>query len=249
MNNEVRHKYEYDVDLNSGSAAARIIRMIGRDKRVLEIGAGPGSITRLLYKHNGCRVTALEIDTDAIEILKAFCERVYQADLDDVSWPKVLQNEDKFDVVLAGDVLEHLRDPWSVLASMGQLVGESGYILISLPHVGHCSVLACMLENNFDYQDCGLLDRTHIRFFGIKNIQQMFVHAGLKIIAAEFVVKRPEDTEFTDCWKRTPWYIRRVLSAKNFGMVYQVVIKAVPAQSPGAQISLLDLPVERPEKR
>lgn len=57
---EQRHKYEYEVDMNDEShVATKVLRMVGSDRRVLEIGPGPGSITRLL---NGCAATAVEID-------------------------------------------------------------------------------------------------------------------------------------------------------------------------------------------
>ena len=56
------HTYEYDIDLESDIAPARVLRMVGRNKRVLEIGAGPGSITRHLSGTLGCHVVALEID-------------------------------------------------------------------------------------------------------------------------------------------------------------------------------------------
>ncbi len=44
-----RHKYEYNIDINGPTAAAAVVRMVGKGKRVLEIGAGPGSITRFLH--------------------------------------------------------------------------------------------------------------------------------------------------------------------------------------------------------
>ena len=78
-----RHKYEYKLDINGPSAPAAVVRMVGEGKRVLEIGAGPGSITRVLKEHSGCRVTAIELDEEAIKKLSPFCEHVYQSDLND----------------------------------------------------------------------------------------------------------------------------------------------------------------------
>ena len=78
------HKYDYVIDRNDDSAPARVVRMVGSDKRVLEIGAGPGSISRVLQEAFDCRVTALEIDNEVIPRLASSCERVYRADLNDV---------------------------------------------------------------------------------------------------------------------------------------------------------------------
>jgi len=221
--------------------------MVGRKKRVLEIGAGPGSITRLLRDPNGCRITAVEIDREAIKKLAPFCDRVYQADLNDPAWPEVLSDEGLFEVVVAADVLEHLYDPLATLEAMKRFIGKNGYIVVSLPHVGHCAIIACLLEEDFDYRDWGLLDRTHIRFFGLKNIQVLFESAGLKIADARFVMVPPEHTEFSGHWSRLPIETQKAVLAGRFGFVYQVVIKEVPNTSVGKGISLMSLPVDAPQ--
>ena len=108
----LRHKYDYKV--NPNMAAAKVVRMVGAGRRVLELGSGPGSITRLL-KGNQCHVTALELDPIAIEKVTEHCEQVLPCDLNDPSWQDRLGNHEKFEAVVAGDVLEHLYDPWRVL--------------------------------------------------------------------------------------------------------------------------------------
>ena len=118
------HNYEYDVNLEGVTAPARVIRMVGQDKKVLEIGAGPGSITKHLVEAGDCTVTALEIDKDAISKLSQYTNKIYPADLNDTAWPKLLVKEGLFDVVVAGDVLEHLYDPWNTLKLMKGLLGE-----------------------------------------------------------------------------------------------------------------------------
>ena len=235
------HKYDYAIDLDDDSAPARVVRMVGSDKRVLEIGAGPGSISRVLAQTFNCRVTALEIDDAVIPQLEASCERVHRVDLNDASWPEGLGKEEKFDVVIAADVLEHLYDPLSTLKAMSGLVGDNGYIVVSLPHAGYNGVLASLLDTDFKYRDCGLLDEGHIRFFGIKNMQALFDDAGLGVVDAEFVIRLPEDTEFAEVWGATPPLQRTSLLENSFGSVYQVVVRAAPIQSAGKVISLLDL--------
>lgn len=244
MEDQARHNYEYDVVLDGDTAPARVVRMVGQNKRVLEIGAGPGSITRHLHGHGGCTITGVELDADAIKLLSPYCDKVYQANLNDPDWPGILSAEDKYDVVVAADVLEHLYDPWNTLEAMKRFVNEEGYLVISLPHVGHSAIAACLLQEDFDYRDWGLLDRTHIRFFGISNIQALFENAGLKIIDAEFVVVPPEDTEFSGQWAKLTAGVQHALGTNRFGSVYQVVIKAVPENMPGAGLQLSSLPVE-----
>jgi 2-polyprenyl-3-methyl-5-hydroxy-6-metoxy-1,4-benzoquinol methylase len=229
------HKYEYGVKANS--APSKVVHMVGANKRVLELGPGPGMITRLL-KGNNCRVVALELDEKAIELVAPHCESVHSCDLNNPTWPETVRDSDKFDVIVAGDVLEHLYDPWQTMSKLEALLADGGYIVLSLPHVGHNAIIACLLASDFGYQPWGLLDKTHIRFFCIKNMQQLFNDAGLKIIEVDYVVKTPEQTEFARQWRKLSSDTKLALGSNKFGTVYQVVIKAVPNAAPGNGLQL-----------
>ncbi|MDT3734807.1 MAG: class I SAM-dependent methyltransferase [Denitratisoma sp.] len=237
-----RHKYEYQV--NPDTAAAKVIRMVGSGMRVLELGPGPGSITRHLHG-NGCRITALELDAEAIAIVSEYCEKVHPCNLNDAQWPALL-GDGKFSVVVAADVLEHLYDPWGTLKKMLPLLADDGCVVISLPHVAHSAVVACLLNEDFEYQPWGLLDRTHIRFWGIRNIQKLFEDAGFKIVEADFVVRAPEQTEFASRWRKLPREARKALEWNRFGNVYQVVLRAVPQAAEGKALQLESLAVPAP---
>lgn len=242
---EAHHNYEYSVDAEAQTAPAKVVRMVGENKKVLEIGAGPGSITKMLKFHNHCEVTAIEIDPTAIDKLREFCDEIYQCNLNDAGWEKTLEHSGKFDVIVGADVLEHLYTPHNTLVSMRNLIADNGYIVISLPHVGNNAVVASILNADFGYHNFGLLDKTHIRFFGIKNMQNLFENAGYKIVAAEFVVTPPKYTELASHWKSLPSSVRSALSYNPFGDVYQVVIKAVPSAAPCEGLKLINLLVPK----
>lgn len=239
MNTETSHKYEYAVDLNAQTAPAYVVHLVGSSKRVLEVGCGPGSITKLMAEHGHCRVTALELDPEAITKVAPYCEAIMQADLNSSEWPCLLDGVEAFDVVVAADVLEHLYDPWTTLRQMIPLINSHGYLVISLPHVGHAAVVSCLINGNFEYRDWGLLDRTHIRFFGLKNIEELFAQADLKIIEVKYVVKPPEETEFAASWSRLSATVQDALKSSDHADVYQVVVKAVPLSYPGDVIPLV----------
>ena len=243
------HKYDYEIDLNDDGAPARVVRMVGRGKRVLEIGAGPGSMTRVLRDSFDCRITAVEIDEDVIASLTPHCERVHRADLNDPNWPQALANERKFDVIIVADVLEHLYDPWTALPRIKGLLANDGNIIVSIPHAGHNSVVACLLDEDLAYRDAGLLDKTHIRFFGMKNIQALFDAAGLAITEAEFVIRTPDETEFAAAWNRLPAALRTQLLKSEFGNVYQIVARAVPMEAAKERISLTVGALGEPRQR
>ena len=239
-NPQMGHRYDYEINLADGSAPARVVRMVGTGKRVLDIGAGPGSIARVLTEKCNCRVTAVEIDDDVMPLLAPVCEQVHRLDLNDESWPQRLGDADRFDVVIAADVLEHLYDPWATLARMTGLIKEDGYVVVSLPHASYAGMLASLLDNNFEYRVSGLLDRTHLRFFGIRNMQALFDNAGLAIEDVEFFFQHPENTEFAEVWLRTPSAVRIELLRNQFSRVYQVVVKTVPMSAAGQRISLME---------
>lgn len=217
--------YQYSFDPNSDSAGANVLRLVGHNKSVLELGAGPGSIARLLVEINKCNVTAVERDGACAALLKNFCSNVHQLDLNEPEWPKIFEGR-QFENIVIADVLEHLHDPWATLERALPLLRDDGSFVVSLPHVGHASVMACLLDNDFEYRDCGLLDRTHIRFFGIKNIQLLFEEAGLKIADFAFVVRKPEQTEFAKRWATLPSHTKTMLQSADFGNVFQVVLRA-----------------------
>lgn len=239
MNTKASHKYEYAVDLAAQTAPAYVVHMVGSSKRVLEVGSGPGSITKQMAQYGQCRVTALELDPEAITKVTPYCEAIMQADLNSAEWPLLLDGAEGFDVVVAADVLEHLYDPWSTLKRMSRFINANGYLVISLPHIGHAAVVSCLINGDFEYRDWGLLDRTHIRFFCLKNIEQLFAQAELKIIEVRYVVKPPEETEFAASWCRLSAAMQDTLKSSDHADVYQVVVKAVPLSYPGDVVPLV----------
>jgi 2-polyprenyl-3-methyl-5-hydroxy-6-metoxy-1,4-benzoquinol methylase len=220
--------YRFEVDPLSDTAASNVLRFIGNHKRVLEIGAGPGSISRPLVELNGCDVSAIEIDEKSVEILRGFCTSVWRRDLNDPHWADGIPKH-SYDGVVIADVLEHLIDPWQMLRRAAEFLCAAGSLVVSIPHASHAAVLGCLLAEDFRYKDWGLLDRTHIRFFGMKNLQEMFEEAGLRIVDYKFVLRHPSETEFADIWRELPARTRAVLEQSSFADVYQVVIQAVPA--------------------
>lgn len=233
-----RLNYEYRVRLGSNSAAARVISMVGHGKRVLDVGCGPGSITKMLATYGHCKVVGLEIDPIAIERARPFCEDLIQLNLNERNWPESLRDTAKFEVIVAADVLEHLYDPWTTLQQMVPLLKPDGYLVISLPHFGYAPLLSCIMLGNFAYQDAGLLDRTHIRFFCLKNMEELLQQAGLKIIETYFVRESLEKSEFANNWSKLPAKIKSLLASSHQADIYQVVLKAVPVDSPGVALSL-----------
>ena len=80
-----------------------------------------------------------------------------------------------------GDVIEHLLDPWTAIRNMRELLVSGGAIIASIPNVAHISNLYNVLSGCWTYQDMGLLDRTHYRFFTKYELVKLFEGAELVI--------------------------------------------------------------------
>ena len=183
---------EIDASLPN-NAHALALAMVGHNKKVLELGCAGGHVTRALNKQ-GCRVTGIEIDPESAIRAKVGAEEVITADLCDLSWADKLEPEE-FDVVLAGDVLEHLSVPHHVLRACRALLKPSGTLVVSLPNIAHVDARLALLQGRFDYRPWGLLDDTHLRFYTKESADQLLGEAGFVPVDTARVIVPVFDTE------------------------------------------------------
>jgi 2-polyprenyl-3-methyl-5-hydroxy-6-metoxy-1,4-benzoquinol methylase len=230
--------YTYEIDLNGDTAGSYVLSFIEPGQRVLEIGAGSGAIAKHIVGAKRCDLSAIEIVDASIEKLRSFTHDIEKLDLNDPTWPKSYASRAKFDVVLAADVLEHVYDPWTVLAGMKQVMAEDGSIILSLPHIAHAAVLGTMASGDFKYGDWGLLDKTHMRFFCVRNVEALAASCDLKIVDAKAVRKLPEETEFADPWQRLSENLQTAYQASPYSDIYQFVIKLDDRGSKRPEIDL-----------
>ncbi len=233
----IKHRYAHEIDPNGGSAAARLARMVDPGLRVLELGTGPGTVTRILHS-KGCKVTGVEMDPETLAMCAPFCQRTLQANLEDPAWHASLAGE-KFDVVMCADVLEHLRDPRPLLTLLPQFLNDTGCVLMSLPNATHLSVVASLMAGRFPYQTKGLLDNTHLRFFGREDIDALLRECGLVWQRWETVLVEPAQAELSHYWNQLEVADQEFLRAKCAdGMVYQHVVRSYPSHAAGQLLKL-----------
>ena len=170
-----------EIDLqNEDNPQTQQVLLVGFNKTVLEVGAATGYVTKELKKR-GCRVTCIESDHKMALIAKRFCEEIIVEDVEEIDLGEVLGRK-KFDVVLLGSILEHLREPEKVLKKLIKLLKPSGYVVATIPNIAHGSVRLSLLTGKFEYRSNGLLDRTHLRFFTRESMERMFRNVGLDIV-------------------------------------------------------------------
>jgi GT2 family glycosyltransferase/archaellum component FlaC len=121
------------------------------------------------------------------------------------------------------DVLEHLRDPARDLRTASAYLKEGGRILFSIPNIAHADIIAKLLQNRFDYTNIGLLDDTHIHFWGIENLTELCESAGLTLCQLDATYAKPGETEQT---ARLNANLERVMAEYPYHNVYQIVCMA-----------------------
>ena len=161
---------------------ALVLERLSDRPRVLEIGAASGFFTRELLTR-GHEVTAYEADPRAVERAQVAGLPVRLGDAEDLSLWRGLEGQ--FDAVLFMHVLEHLVDPWAVLRAAGRALVRGGTVVALLPNVGAWRIRKDLfLGGRFEYEDTGILDRTHLRFFTLPSGVRLLEDAGFQRVAA-----------------------------------------------------------------
>jgi len=158
-----------------------LLRAIPAEARqILDVGCAAGLLGGAIKarRPDAC-VHGIDRASAAIESARVALDRVFEADLD-AGLPELAGPHD---CIVFGDVLEHLVDPWSLLrSSVGQLA-PGGRVVASIPNLRHYKVLrGLVLKGRFTYQEAGILDSTHLRFFTRREMLRLFESAGLEVV-------------------------------------------------------------------
>jgi len=200
-------------------------------KRILDIGCGTGMAARFL-RDKGNAVSGITASTIEAEIGKSVMEEVYVTDLDaalDLDF-----GGRAFDAILLGDVLEHLKYPHSMLVWTRSVLSPTGCIYVSIPNVANIDVRLGLLCGKFRYEDSGILDKTHLRFFTIETSRELVCNAGYAIV---------EESYSNWNWSILPVWLSRLL---RLGRAEQMLKDALTGWFPGllaTQVMLIARPV------
>ena len=169
-------RYEFKSDPHSSHSV--MLRWLGDGfgRSLLDVGAADGLLSKKLSER-GWRVTGIECDPGLAQAGAGHCAQMIVANLD----REVPPLETLFDVIVYGDVLEHLSDPLRVLTELNRLLAPGGFVVISMPNVAHFVIRLSLLVGRFDYLDRGILDQTHLRFFTERSLRALVATAGLRI--------------------------------------------------------------------
>lgn len=169
--------YAYFEDVNWG-----LLRLWGgrRGLRVLDVGCGFATTSERLQRL-GNEVTGIEESGEACDVASTRIARVVRGDLQTADL-----GDEQFDVIIFADVLEHLPWPVGVLRRYLRWLAPEGSVIISLPNVGLWSVRLAHLFGRWEYDDTGVLDRTHLRFFTRRSARWLLEEAELRPVATTY---------------------------------------------------------------
>jgi 2-polyprenyl-3-methyl-5-hydroxy-6-metoxy-1,4-benzoquinol methylase len=225
-------RYDFDeIDLESDSVHADVVRLVDRESRVLELGPATGYMSQA-FVGRGCTVVGIELDHEMAMRAEQFCERVIVGDLDALDLDHEL-GEERFDAIVAADVLEHLRDPLEIVKKLKAFLKPDGCFLISFPNVAHGSIRLSLLEGHFDYQDIGLLDSTHLRFFTRESFEELLDEAELGLAVLHRHELNLDASEVPFDVEAVPAAVRQQLEKDPDARTYQYVVKALPMPGEG----------------
>jgi O-antigen biosynthesis protein len=145
--------------------------------RILDVGASNGYLGASLRKL-GHSVVGIEKDTSSAEEARRYYDSFHVHDIEDFDF----SYRGEFDYMLFADILEHLRDPVSVLRRSLPSLKESGKIIVSMPNVANIIIRLSLLLGRFDYADRGILDQTHLRFYTRASLVKMLDEASYRVL-------------------------------------------------------------------
>lgn len=205
--------------------------------KILDIGCAAGQLGAGLKERLGAEVWGVEIVEAIAKQADKLLDKVIHARIEDAldALP-----DNYFDSIILADVLEHLENPDMILYKLQSKLSGGGEIVASIPNVRHWSVLKELLEGKWNYQDAGILDRTHLRFFTKKSIVSLFQTAGLQI-------QQMKATSLTgsempdDVMKALSQTTLDVSTLKDEAGHYQYIIKATIKKRTNNLVSLVIL--------
>lgn len=177
----------YSIDYQS-------MELIKENKKVLELGCANGFMSEYFTQDLNCTVIGVEINCQQAILAQKKCYHCIIGDIEDDHTMNSVINKCKeiggVDIILASSILEHLANPDQVLFNLREILLKNGFIVVTLPNVAHWSIRKNLLFGKFNYEDYGIMDNTHLRFFTIDTGRQLIEQAGYKI--AHFSVE-PSD--------------------------------------------------------
>jgi SAM-dependent methyltransferase len=147
---------------------------------VLELGCAGGALgAALKARHPTAVVVGVDKGESAVQRAAGRLDRAVHADLDHFDFSRAGFPRGAIDTVIAIDLLEHLVNPWRLLEELKPWLSPQAQVLACIPNMRNITIASqLVLNGRFDYDERGLLDITHLRFFTLEGINRLFTETG-----------------------------------------------------------------------
>jgi methionine biosynthesis protein MetW len=211
--------------------APMLAELVPVGSRVLDVGCGTGGVSRVIADTRKAKIIGIEPNSCRAAAARARGLEVHQ----ELFTSEVLQVLELFDVVVFADVLEHVADPGNFLQLAQRALLPGGRVIASVPNVAHWSVRLDLLRGRFNYQESGIRDATHLRWFTAESLTRLFEASGLRVVSMQHTA----GVALPDYGIRRPWrWMSRDLRdpivralARRFPLLFgcQHIVHAIPA--------------------
>lgn len=198
-----------------------------KTKKILDVGCASGYLGSYFKKKYKCEVWGIEINKNDYQKAKQKLDKVFNIDIE--SQKELSKIKNKFDTIIFADVLEHLKDPLFCLKNFQNKLNLDGEIIASIPNIANYRTKLMLFNGNWEYEDFGLMDKTHKTFFTYDSIVDLFEKSGLYIYELSYTRSNVSTPDLLNMLKKSGIEINQTIINNFFSIesdIFQYIIKA-----------------------
>ncbi|MCZ7372114.1 MAG: class I SAM-dependent methyltransferase [Candidatus Methanoperedens sp.] len=161
------------------TSRCKIMERVPPGSKVLEIGCGDGRLANILTIKKNCRFYCVDKDPVMVAIARKKCVEIHNIDIEISDIP---YEAGFFDVIILENVLEHLKEPQEVLKRLKKYLSEKGSLIYSVPNILNWHSRLTIFSGKFRYEESGVFDRDHLRFYDLDSAKDLATDAGYRIV-------------------------------------------------------------------
>jgi len=181
--NHIDEVYNKKASFYSKHINRYIVKYVTPNKTILDVGCADGTLGEYLIKHYKAKVYGIDISSEAIASAK---NKLDKAVVCNIEKEKLPFKKKFFGIIICGDVLEHLFDPVGTLTKLREYLKDDGYMILCVPNIANIAVRWNLLWGKFDYQEGGILDNRHLKFYTKKTLLKLIFDSGMVLKKIEY---------------------------------------------------------------